>query len=85
MQIVQGCEIRVDGVAQPAYVAVKRPENAWNHYGWAYVRINGGLQICGTMWLHSKDVDGTLDYLAQCVMDGASEQFGVTLRVEAVR
>lgn len=85
LRLVQGCELRVDGVVQPAYVAVKGPDTAWSHYGWTYVRVRGALQICGTMWLHGKDVEGTLDYLAECVETGARAEFGVDLKAEAVR
>ena len=78
--------IKVNGEPCEAYVAIrKNSADEWRHYGWAYVAIDGALQICGTMWQWRFDVEKTLDKLAECIVEGAKNEFGVTLTAEVVR
>jgi hypothetical protein len=78
--------IKVNGEPCEAFVAIHQSSaHEWRHYGWAYVPLNGQLQVCGTMWQWRFDVEKTLDKLAECIVEGAKNEFGVTLTAEVVR
>lgn len=78
--------IKVNGEPCEAYVAIRKDvAHQWKHYGWAYVPLAGALQICGTMWQHRFDVEKTLDKLAECIVEGAEDQFNITVTAEVVR
>jgi len=78
--------IKVNGEPCEAYVAIRKNDaDEWRHYGWAYVPVDGALQICGTMWQWRFNVEKTLDKLAECIVEGAKNEFGVTLTAEVVR